>query len=69
MCQATVYLERDGDRELVMDEVANLWIEGDTVWMSQFLEEAVAVRAAVKAADFLDHVVLLVALEDAEGGT
>ena len=68
MCQATVYLERDGERELVMDEVTNLWVEGHIVWVSQFLEKPVAVHAVLKSADFLEHIVLLVAIEDREEG-
>jgi predicted RNA-binding protein len=67
MCQATVYLERDDDRELVMDEVTNLWVEDRVVWVSQFLEEPVAVHAVIKSADFLNHSVLLAAVEEKEG--
>lgn len=67
MCQATVYLERDGKRELIMKDVASLWVEDDTIWVSQFLEEPVSVRAVVKGADFLDHTVVLVAIEDTQG--
>ena len=69
MCQATVYLERDGSRDLIMDEVTNLWFEDDTVWISQFLETPVAVRAVIKSADFLNHTVLLAAVEKKEGVT
>jgi predicted RNA-binding protein len=68
MCQATVYLERDGDRELVMDEVTNLWVEDRVVWVSQFLETPVAVRAAIKSADFLKHTVLLAPVDEGETG-
>jgi predicted RNA-binding protein len=67
MCQATVYLERDGGQELVMDEVTNLWVEDGVVWVSQFLEEPVAVHAVIKSADFLRHSVLLAAVEEKEG--
>jgi predicted RNA-binding protein len=68
MCQAKVYLERDGDRQLLMSDVANLWVEGDTVWVSQFLEEPVAVHAVVKRADFMTHTVLLAAIDADEEG-
>ena len=67
MCLATVYLERDGERELIMDEVVNLWIEDDTVWITQSLEEPVAVHAVLTGADFLKHTVILGALKDREG--
>jgi predicted RNA-binding protein len=62
MCQAKVFIERNDHRELVMDEVVNLWVEGDTVWITRLLEEPVAVCAAVKEADFLRHTVTLVPL-------
>ena len=68
MCQATVYLERNGNQELVMNDVANLWVEGDTVWVSQFLEEPVAVQAIIKEADFLRHTVVLAAIEELREG-
>jgi predicted RNA-binding protein len=68
MCQATVYLERNGNQELVMNDVANLLVEGDTVWVSQFLEEPVAVHAVIKEADFLRHTVVLAAIEDMREG-
>jgi predicted RNA-binding protein len=68
MCQATVYLERNGDQELVMNDVANLLVEGDTVWVSQLLEEPVAVQAIIKEADFLRHTVVLAAIEDMREG-
>jgi predicted RNA-binding protein len=64
MCQAKVFLLRGGDRELLMDEVSNLWVEDNTVWVSQLLEEPVAVRARIEAADFLKHTVTLVVLDD-----
>jgi predicted RNA-binding protein len=62
MCQAKVFIERDGYRELVMDDVISLWVEDDTVWVTQLLEEPVAIRAAVKGADFLRHTVTLAPL-------
>jgi predicted RNA-binding protein len=68
MCQATVYLERNGNQELVMNDVANLLVEGDTVWVSQLLEEPVAVQAIIKEADFLRHTVVLAAIEDMREG-
>lgn len=68
VCQATVYLEQNGERELVMNEVANLWVEGDTVWVSQFLEQPVAIHAVVRSADFMTHTVLLMAIGDKEQG-
>jgi predicted RNA-binding protein len=68
MCQATVYLERDGSQELIMDEVTNLWFEDDTVWVSQLLETPVAVRAVIKSADFLKHTVLLAPVDEGETG-
>lgn len=66
MCQATVYLERDGERELIMEDVADLWVDGDTVWVSQFLEEPVGVRAVVRGANFLKHTVILAPAADQE---
>jgi predicted RNA-binding protein len=62
MCQAKVLIERDGERELVMEDVVNLWVEGDTVWLTQLLEQPTAIRATIKGADFLRHTVTLAPL-------
>ena len=64
MCQAKVFLEHNGDRELIMDEVIHLLVEGETVWVSRLLEQPVAVRAIVKEADFLKHTVTLIQVDD-----
>ena len=59
MCQANVFVERAGRRELVMSDVIHLRVEGETVWLSRFFEEPVAIRGTIREADFLKHTVIL----------
>lgn len=60
MCQATVYLLRDGHEKEVMREVTFLEVTGDGVRVAAFFEEPRLVLAKVASIDFLKHVVTLV---------
>ncbi len=63
MCQATVYLIRDGEREEIMREAISLVSTPDGVRLRTFFEEPRIVEARVDAIDFLKHTVTLVPLE------
>jgi predicted RNA-binding protein len=65
MCQATVYLLRDGQQEEVMREVTFLEVTDEGVRVAAFFEEPRLVSAKVAAIDFLRHTVTL--LPAAEG--
>ena len=68
MCQARVFLERDGKRELVAQDVIHLEESGEGVSLSTFFDEPVSVRAHVVSIDFLKHTVTLQPNEEAAGG-
>ena len=59
MCQATVYLLRDGYKEEVMREVTFLEVTDDGVRVAAFFEEPRLVPAKVASIDFLKHTVTL----------
>ena len=63
MCQATVYLLRDGQREEVMREVTRLAPIGEGVQLQTFFDEPRIVRGRVTEIDFLKHTVILVPME------
>jgi predicted RNA-binding protein len=63
MCQATVYLPRDGQREEVMREVTRLALIREGVQLQTFFDEPYVVRGRVTEIDFLKHAVTMVPLE------
>ena len=68
MCQARVFLVRDGKSELVAQDVIHLEESGDGVSLSTFFDEPVLVRGHVVSIDFLKHTVTLQSTEEASGG-
>jgi predicted RNA-binding protein len=62
MCQATVYLARDGREEELMRDVVLLEPVEDGLRLQAFFEEPVTVQARVERIDFLKHTVTLVPL-------
>jgi predicted RNA-binding protein len=62
MCQATVYLAREGQKRLeeVMQDVILLETTADGVRLSTFFEEPQTVRARIGRIDFLKHTITLV---------
>ena len=62
MCQATVYLQVEGQKEEVMREVISLVAVEGGVLLATFFEEPRAVAGRVQQIDFLKHTVTLVPL-------
>jgi predicted RNA-binding protein len=62
MCQATVYLVREGRErsEEIMQDVILLETTADGVRLSTFFEEPQTVRARIGRIDFLKHTITLV---------
>ena len=65
MCQATVYLARDGQEKELMRDVVLLEPVEEGVRLQAFFEEPVILQARISRIDFLKHTVMLV---PAEGG-
>jgi predicted RNA-binding protein len=65
MCQATVYLVRDGQEEEIMRDVILLEPAEEGLRLQAFFEEPVIVKAQVSRIDFLKHSVTLVPTEGA----
>ena len=69
MCQATVYLahDRQKDQEEIMRDVILLEPTADGVRLSAFFEEPQTVRARIGRIDFLKHTVVLIPEPPEEG--
>ena len=67
MCQATVYLLRDGQEEEVMRDTTYLEVTKDGVRVGRFFEEPRFLPARVGYVDFLANMVGLVPIAAEEG--
>lgn len=61
MCEATVYLEQDGQRKKVLEDVFRLKTSPDGVVLRKLMEPPQTVQAIIHEIDFARHTVTLVA--------
>jgi len=59
MCEATVYLERDGQREKVLEDVVRIESTATGIVLTKFLEPPQTIQAVIREVDFLKHLVTL----------
>ncbi len=65
MCQATVYVVKDGEERVIMRDVIRLeQVEGG-VQLQTFFEDPVTVEGRIERIDFLKHTVTVVPLKEA----
>lgn len=67
MCEATVYLERDGQREKVLEDVVRIEPGEAGVVLTKLFEPPKTLQADIREIDLLKHVVTLVAPTRASG--
>lgn len=63
MCETTVYLERNGQREKVLDQVARLAVTEGGVTLTKLFEVPQTFQVTVREIDFLKHAVTLAPAE------
>jgi len=66
MCQAKILLQREGGREVWMEDVTHLRVEGDVIWLTRLFESPTALRATILEADFLEHTVSLIPISNGD---
>lgn len=59
MCEAIVYLNKDGKQEMLMENVVTVRPESDKLILIDLFGERREVRAAIKEVKLLDHQVIL----------
>lgn len=59
MCQSTAYLERDGQKELILEDIGLVKPEGDKVLLISIFGEEELVDAEIKEIDLLHHKIVL----------
>ena len=59
MCLSKVYIEKNGERELLMEEITSVEIENEKLLFKTLFGEQKEIRADIKQIDFLTHSILL----------
>ena len=59
MCEAAVFLDRDGDLEKIMDDVVEVKPEGDKLLLVDVFGEQKLVSARLKEVELMDHRIIL----------
>jgi len=62
MCLSKAYVDRDGKRELLMEEIASLEIEGEKLLFKTLFGEQKEIEASIRQIDFLTHSIFLESL-------
>ncbi|MBA7668399.1 hypothetical protein ES703_76509 [subsurface metagenome] len=66
MCLSKAYVKRNGDRELLLEDVASIEIEDNKLLFKTLFGEQRAVKASIRQIDFVTHSIFLENL--GEGG-
>ena len=55
MCLSTIYIDSDGEREKVMQEVARMEAEGEGFSLIDLFGEKTFIRGKIRSIDFVDE--------------
>ena len=59
MCQSSIYAIDTGRQELILEEVARVEIQGDSITMERLFGERVSLSARIKEIDLMKHRILV----------
>ena len=59
MCLSKAYIDRNGERGLLMEEVASVEVRDDKLLLKSLLGEQKEVEANIREIDFLTHNIVL----------
>jgi predicted RNA-binding protein len=59
MCEASAYLVQDGNEELILENVDELYREGDVIRMVNLFGDQKAVEAQIKMISFVENKIIL----------
>jgi len=60
MCLSKVYLKTNSGKELVMEDTANVQVEGNTVILKDLFGKTFKIEATIQQIDLVSHKVILV---------
>ncbi len=67
MCLSKAYIERNGERELLMEEIASVGIEGDRLLFKSLFGEQKEIGANIREIDFMTHSIILDNIKEGGG--
>jgi len=59
MCLSKAFLDNNGEQELLLEEVASLKVEGDSLLLRTLFGEEKKLKGRVREVDFMKHTILL----------
>ena len=59
MCLSNVYIDRNGEKELLLQEIASVEVSEGKLLLKTLFGESKEIRANIRQIDFLDHNILL----------
>lgn len=59
MCLSKAYLDRNGEKQLIMEDVSSVRVGDDKVLLSTLFGEKEELKAEIKEIDFMTHKILL----------
>lgn len=59
MCEATVYMEQEGRREKVLEDVVRIESSDTGIILTKLLAPSQTIQAVIREVDFLKHTVIL----------
>ena len=59
MCLSKAYVDKDGTRELLLEEIASVNIEDDKLLFKSLFGEQKEVAASIRQIDFMTHSIFL----------
>ena len=60
MCEANVYLIKDGSEKVIMESVEIMRPEGEDIYFENIFGERLEIKARIKEMNLVDHRILLV---------
>jgi len=64
MCLSRAFIDRNGERELLMEEIASIKIEGKKLLLKTLFGEQKEIEANIKEIDFLANIISLESLRE-----
>jgi predicted RNA-binding protein len=59
MCESTVFIEKDGERELLMEDVVQVVVDGDAIKVTGILGETKDVKGRIAEINLMKNTIVI----------
>ena len=59
MCESSVFIEKEGNRELLMEEVVHVDIDGEEIKLTGILGETQETRGRITEINLMKHIIVI----------